>query len=201
MKDLVNNFGNVPIPEVFQDFCDQFAESDIILNLEPIPDNEISSVLEDLFSNDLSSSIIPLFKTGNDSCIAIWNAKIDQSLDPKPIIWLDSEGSPMSVIASNFEDFFGLLSYGTGVMYDASLQLEDFSSLNIPDLLPPEEYSEEQLEEHVEICTDEHEEYQEYLDWLTQQNISKPIKPLSLIEKARSENPSISEWLKSIGAL
>ena len=76
--------------------------------------NWIPLQLQDEKKNSLC--VIGIHKSG--SLIAIWQLNNTLNILENPIVWIDSEGSPLCVIAINYLEFLSILPYGVGLFYD-----------------------------------------------------------------------------------
>jgi hypothetical protein len=76
------------------------------------------------FNESISQAIEPLGTNKAGCIVCIWKEK--KSMQEGPVIWLDSEGEPNCVFADSIQDFFLLLPYGTGHLYDIIVACERF---------------------------------------------------------------------------
>jgi Ankyrin repeats (3 copies) len=86
----------------------------------PVIDFEGSEddVEEALVGVDRPDCFSTIGKTGSDSVFALWRRKPDAALETAPVVYLDSEGDPRSVVATSLDAFLSVLPYGSGTLYD-----------------------------------------------------------------------------------
>ncbi|MCA6364295.1 MAG: hypothetical protein IM638_14750 [Bacteroidetes bacterium] len=70
------------------------------------------SVFEGLMTEDKLRLCVPLIKDGSESIFAIWQIHSEKPIEEQPIVWIETEANPISVCASNFNDFLSLMPYG-----------------------------------------------------------------------------------------
>jgi|RhiMetdeSRZDD1v2_1073273.scaffolds.fasta_scaffold00470_4 hypothetical protein len=81
------------------------------------------------FKPVVSQKLQPFAKNKAGCLFCFW--KEEQQEDKWPVVWLDSEGTPNVVFADNGVDFFSMLPYGTGLIYDIIRSCERY--VNAPD--------------------------------------------------------------------
>lgn len=80
--------------------------------------------LYDHFSEKVKKMLLPFGKNKAGCLICYWLSS--KNTDECPIVWIDSEGEPNVVFATNLFVFFSLLPYGTGAIYDMIIAVERY---------------------------------------------------------------------------
>lgn len=156
----------------------------------------------DLLSVAAEPYFIPIGKQGSDSLICYWKYKDEIPLSELPIVWLDSEGSPNSVFASNIKDFLSILPYDTGAIYDFISSWEYYNS--DPDYYtsPLDKYKKNSsvLNLMIEQCRENYSDYDSFVNWLNQNiNIKICDDPAKLVGDAIKNFPNLETWLEERG--
>lgn len=183
---------------ILDEFMIFLGKEDLFLGLERIKQQDR---VEDFFGNsEASKYFYGLFEEGTGSIICTW--QYESNSNEKPIVWLDSEGIPISVIANNFKDFLSLMYYGYGMIWHAASNIENFNPLYFDGASEPEEFSQDKLLKYKLDEIKEHEErYNAFLQWCETNGISPNESPIRTIEKAISNHPKLDEWLEDKGLI
>ncbi len=91
--------------------ADLLGEAD--LELDPNAD-----LIDHLGKTVPKDSLIAFGQHGSGSLVALWRRDPRAPLAQSPVIWLDSEGDPLEVLAPDFAAFLQLLPFGLGQLYD-----------------------------------------------------------------------------------
>lgn len=178
-----------------------YLNDDVFLCLERIKDQ---SRVEDFLDNkEVSKHFHGLFRTGTGSLICTWQYK--QAAKNHPIVWIDSEGTPISVIANNFRDFLALMHYGIGVIWNGAGRIENFEWFKETGRTrgtEPDEFNAEELEEYKFLEIEENkEQYNAFVKWSQMKGILPTQSPVRDIEQAIANHPKLDKWLENKGLL
>lgn len=80
--------------------------------------------LPEIFTKEVLNKLKP-FGMNNAGCIFCYWIN-SNNITACPVVWIDSEGEPYAVFASGMVNFFELLAYGTGAIYDIIRASEKF---------------------------------------------------------------------------
>ncbi len=92
------------------------------IDADPFDFTPSSEPLFDNFSPEIKDMLLPFGKNKAGCLICYWLSS--KNTDDCPIVWIDSEGEPNAVFASNLLAFFSILPYGTGSIYDMIMAAE-----------------------------------------------------------------------------
>ena len=129
------------------------------------------------------------------SLICFWQIQDNQPIFEQPIVWLDSEGEPHSVFASDFRSFLSLLPYDTGGIYDMITAWERFLRTNEDWQNSIHKIEDVDLQFYTNSCRQNNSNYDQFIDWLKKMNIEPAPDPVSLIGNAIQQFPHLEEWL------
>jgi hypothetical protein len=133
--------------------------------------------------------------TNSASLIAFWQEPNLVGIE-RPIVYIDSEGSPTSVFADSFADFLTLLPYGTDFLYAIINQSERVRAR--PELLGTvyKPFTPIDAQEALEINQQEYPEQKQYMEWLTTvAGLAIAPDPVSLMEQAYQQHTNLEKWL------
>jgi hypothetical protein len=188
---------NTAFSENIQLLRDYLESHPNLIDLE-IPEKS-ENVLQDLLKKSQHAYFVPIVFHGSGSVIALWNLNDQSTISCCPIVWLDSEGSPNSVIADNDDDFLSILPYGTAIFYDLiNAWLRHLKSpKKFPD--PQTEYVDEVLQYYSNKTIESagKEKYDAFINWLNNTcKIKKSTNPALIIGNAIKKHPDLNKWLK-----
>ncbi|NEO31321.1 MAG: hypothetical protein F6K36_12985 [Symploca sp. SIO3C6] len=153
-----------------------------------------------LLSPKISRYFIPIGEHSSRSLICYWKHIDDAPLDKLPLVWLDSEGTPNSVFASNEHDFLSLLPYDLGGIYDFISSWESYHEQPDNYTYPLEKYDSSALGCLIEICQEDNPDYTLFVQWLNQSlGIKICENPAKLVGDAISRFPRLKPWLEKKG--
>jgi hypothetical protein len=153
--------------------------------------------ITELLSTSVEQYFIPICEHGSQSLICYWRYENNAPLSRLPIVWLDSEGSPNSVFASNIDDFLSLLPYNTGGIYDFISSWQYYNSEPDNYSCPTDNYDISTLESMINLCRYNYTDYNQFMDWLGQElNIQICQDPAQLIREAINSFPNLDNWLE-----
>jgi hypothetical protein len=129
------------------------------------------------------------------SLIAFWQESGPSAVE-RPIVYIDSEGSPTAVFAGSFADFLTLLPYGTRFLYKVINQSERaranpallgirFQPITLADAQVALEFQQHKYPQHAQ-----------YVEWLTiVAGLVIAPDPVALMEQAYQQHTSLEKWL------
>ncbi|MBD1808385.1 hypothetical protein H6F98_23435 [Microcoleus sp. FACHB-SPT15] len=130
------------------------------------------------------------------SLMCFWKYNDSVSLQEQPIVWLDSEGTPNAVFASNFRDFLSLLPYDTGAIYDWIASWERYLDNPSSQQTPIERFTNERIEMYIEMSREDNPFRDQFINWLREEiNIEPATQPVALVGEAIQSFPRLSQWL------
>jgi hypothetical protein len=160
-------------------------------------DGDMEATLTTLVPKGKASAFTPIGRHSSNSLLAFWHWKDKIKPASTPIVWLDTEGFPQSVVSKSIQEFLSILPYGTGSIYDmlsASLYY-----LEKPNYYPnpQEEFSTEFLKRKLETIRNlQEKEFGQLLFWLEKEVKIKPSdNPTQLIQKSIQLYPKLTDWL------
>ena len=156
--------------------------------------------VSELLSPTVESYFIPIGEHGSQSLICYWKYQDKIPVHKLPIVWLDSEGTPNSVFASNVDDFLSLLLYDTGGIYDFISSWKYYNSEPENYTCPLFKYDSSTLEFLIQLCKENHPDYDRFVDWVNN-NLKIKIceNPAKLVGEAIRNFPNLEQWLKEKG--
>ncbi|GAB3422924.1 hypothetical protein [Niabella aquatica] len=100
--------------------------------LKAFDSNPVDFVFDDQpgFISDSTAEVkshLVAFGKNKAGCLFCYWKETSEDTEAAPIAWIDSEGSPNAIFARNLRQFFELLSYGTGAIYDIIKACERFT--------------------------------------------------------------------------
>lgn len=131
----------------------------------------------------------------NGSLICFWQQFAQQNLIDQPIVWLDSEGSPFSVFASNFHVFLSLLPYDTGSIYDMIAAWEEYAETGEDWIVSVDRFSADTLKMYEDMAQNNYPHHEQFINWLKKMGVEPASDPFSLIGKAIEQLPALRTWL------
>lgn len=150
------------------------------------------------FTVKLERNRLILGKNNSGSTVEVWST-VPNYEDQFIYAWIDSEGAFYEPIADNLEDFFNLLFYLNGFVYDTLFKIDAFK--NYPEIFknPKESLSDDQVDAFRSNNYELHPFLKDFRDYLEEkQFVSKQQKsPVEIILNSTSEYSSFSEWYKS----
>lgn len=137
-------------------------------------------------------------KQKSGSLICFWLIRDELSPEDQPVVWLDSEGSPRSVFASDFQEFLSLLPYDTGAIYDLIAAWDRAENTQVNSTSVSKKFSKKRLQMYVEMCQNNYTHYNEFVTWLRETlGIEPALSPATVVKKTIQEFPSLNTWLAS----
>jgi hypothetical protein len=133
--------------------------------------------------------------TNSASLLAFWQEP-GRATDERPIVYIDSEGSPVGVFAASFAEFLTLLPYGLEFIYRLITRLIDLQKE--PDLQGI--YYHEITSGQLQTVLAEHQQQYpwqtDYRVWLaTVAGLAVASDPLATIRTAFDYHANLEEWL------
>lgn len=176
----------------FTEFCknveNQFCDFEEVENGKEL--------LISLLKPEITSCFTVIGMQKSNSLICFWEYKDNVFLQEQPIVWLDSEGSPNAVIASNFKDFLSILPYDTGAIYDWTAAWEGYWDNSIQQEIPTERFTVDRVNMYLAMSDESNPCHQEFVNWLrTEMHIELADQPVALIGEASKRFPRLSQWL------
>lgn len=100
--------------------------------LKELDVNPVDFVFDDgsASMSDLTEEVkekLVVFGKNKAGCLFCYWKEASEDTEESPVAWIDSEGSPNAIFASNLYQFFELLPYGTGAIYDIIKACERFA--------------------------------------------------------------------------
>lgn len=156
------------------------------------------SLLNEYCSSSKMNSLIVIGFHTSHSVVAIWKIEESKSEFENPIVWVDSEGSPLSVIASSFKDFLSILPYGVEYVYDI---ISSYESIRL-NPSRKDEFSKKYNLETNQLKLEENFSKNEKLKKFTsllEQEFGTEIEPdpFSKVVQAINSFPNFEEWFFS----
>jgi hypothetical protein len=136
-------------------------------------------------ANHLGNEFLPylhvLGRLQNDTLIAVWNDEpFKKDWQVQPIVWIDSEGEPYSVIAANTDEFLTLLTLNTAFIYHQ--------------LTGP--LQGETTESFISMAKRSFPCYEAFIFFLSNKlGVKMPLDPESIISNAIKNNVSFQKWV------
>jgi hypothetical protein len=157
-----------------------------------------NKLLEEFISNEKKNSLWVIGKHSSGSLIASWQNDGTSNKLENPIVWIDSEGSPICVIADNYLQFLSILPYGIVLFYDIVSTWESIKSNK-------ERFSEFSEKFNLSYCKSLLAENDNFnkdsitkIDKIINENkISIETNPFTKIIKAIENNTDFEAWLFS----
>jgi hypothetical protein len=178
--------------QYFSEFCKKVENQ--FCDFEEIQDGQ--KILTSLLKSEVTSYFTVIGMQKSSSLICFWKYKDNISLQEQPIVWLDSEGSPNAVIASNFKDFLSLLPYDTGAIYDWIAAWERYLDNSTEQEIPTERFTIDRINRYLAMSDESNPCHQEFVNWLrTEMHIELADRPVALIGNAIESFPRLSQWL------
>jgi hypothetical protein len=185
--------------QVLSEFLETSEGNFIDFEIEKNP-----QAVSDLLSITIEPYFIPIGKQASQSLICYWRYQNELSLEQLPIVWLDSEGTPNSVFATNIEDFISILFYDTGGIYDFISSWEYYNSQPGYYISPLNEYeiNSSALNLMITKCRETYPDYDLFVNWI-EKNISIKIceNPIKLVGDAMKKFPNLQLWLEQKGII
>jgi hypothetical protein len=141
--------------------------------------------LFEVFSEQAKSKLIPFAKTKAGSLICFWKSSDDADELNLPVVWIDSEALPNAVIATNVQDLYSILPYGTAFIKQALIVIKNYSS-DAKLFISPDTF---------------------FKDWKNEQKISPGVlesiggidvakNPLQILTNAAKKHAGFDSWFK-----
>jgi len=130
------------------------------------------------------------------SLLAFWQEPGLSSAAERPIVYIDSEGSPTTVFADSFADFLTLLPYGTEFLYKIINQMERARAN--PHLLGVRFQPITPADAQAALAANrqEYSLHAQYVEWLrTVAGLAVAPDPVGLIEQAFQRHTNLETWL------
>ncbi len=133
--------------------------------------------------------------TNSSSLIAFWQEP-GLATAERPVVYIDSEGSPTTVFADSFADFLAVLPYGTKFLYKVIDQSERaranpallgniFQPITLADAQAALKFQQQQYPLHAR-----------YVDWLTTvAGLVLAPDPVALMEQTYQQHTNLEKWL------
>ncbi len=129
------------------------------------------------------------------SLICYWEHESGLAVNQRPVVWLDSEGSPNSVFAPGFKDFISLLPYNSSLIYDIISSWihykEDPETIHSPKQL----FTGNALKKRLYDAQARYAAYGKFMDWLNKNNIPICKNPVTMIGETIDFYPDLTAWL------
>lgn len=144
-----------------------------------------------------SLQVIGRQKSG--SLICFWQQSPQHASEiDRPVVWLDSEGSPFSVFAPNFHTFLSLLPYDTGMIYDMVTAWEEYLETGDDWVVSTERFSDDKLKMYMDMTRENYPHYEQFIDWLKETGVEIANAPVQVIGEAIKNLPQLREWLDTL---
>ncbi|MNJ90968.1 hypothetical protein D3C87_86080 [compost metagenome] len=186
----------IDMDKLFEEFMTAFHRKPIV-GFEQVSDPEkmLTSILH---SDKLITDFDVFLQTGTASLIAFWNLP-----DSRPVVYFNSDGSPFSVIAKNFEEFLSLLYLGTYALIeiDDHASYLDRKSRNARLGFgfvgeEPTGMLQEEIENYEnELKAEYEDDYDEVISWLRNHGIERPKSFHDQIINAYKESRNLQDFL------
>ena len=131
--------------------------------------------------------------TGTWSFVAFWQMP-GAPMGQRPVVWLDSEGSPYGVFASSLADFLTVLPFGNGLLKSTL----SFCTGEHPraHLLDVPQLAQELVPHSIAFMQEYYPGREAYLTWLSQTaGLFVAENPVARIVQAYQSHPELAEWL------
>lgn len=126
-------------------------------------------------------------------CLVVaWKEKeTDDFYTNAPIAWMDSEGSPAAVFAASLAEFFQLLYFDTGFVFDVLSKLERKQAVK--------PMNAKDLDNYISDCYDYYPGYKAFTEFLQNDlKTAQPAHPDAIIQQAYNAHPGFSAWLGAV---
>lgn len=199
---LSKNFPDMYIPDLIKDFYVFISRNRISLpNFEDDAGNHISQsgMIPHFIRADLVHYFVKIGLTSSHGYYAIWRIFPNKKLEENPIVYLDSEASPVAVVACNFEEFIAIIHIPfSSIIYDIEYhteygyELEEFDDTKLQKYL--DEFKEEnKADETYELP----ERASLWFDFVEKNTFHVQDKhPYRIIKNAYLTMPKLLDWLK-----
>ncbi len=189
-------------PDLLADFA-AFCATEATLENEqgPFADFEWLAAGEAEFLPELvgsaekAAAFEPLGQNGAGCVIAFWRDPA-QPESERPLVWLDSEGSPQAVVANSLAELLTLLPYDTVLLYNASVANEDHWRKPTRRKPPTEEFSTADVESLLIRSQQRNPSQRRYTRWLMKvAGLQVSADPMALIEQAYRSHTRLQDWI------
>ncbi len=197
MKDLLKLFDQFGVPSNFKNFVQFWEKTE-----EPFIDIELIIDGQNMFNRLVKTKekldVIIFAQHGSGSLIGFWNHQKKRHLSEVPIVWIDSNGEPNSVIAKTFDDFLKVLPFDLGIFYDVASAWVNYNLY--PELYeyPINDFDEETLSSYIKDAKESYPAYSEFISWLDKTaGLKQSESPHEIILNAIKTEPDFSRYLKA----
>lgn len=157
----------------------------------PVGDIRVAEAKEDTLKalmGERYSDKVKSFAANNAGCyIALWGEVDDSS----PVLWLDSEGFPLSVFANNFAEFLSLIAYDTGAIYEVVSSCRYFTDDPANNSDPKKRFTPSYLKMLLEISQQNNSGHASLVEWLGQHGVEVAEDPVALVMAAMKDHPNV----------
>ena len=191
IEEVLKHFPEQPVPTIIEKLFRKHADKGFV-DFEVLAHDPTS--FNQLLPNSIHDQFILIGQHGSGSLIAIWKEK-KLPADQLPLVWIDSEGTPINVFANNFAEFLTLLPYDTGFIYDLISKWEYFA--NNPNSNPENYYDSKMLKEILEENRINYSSLAEYEKWLHDEMVlMTATNPVKMVGDAIRNHPGMIELLQ-----
>ncbi len=190
MPDLIRDFytlleeHHISLPEFEDDRGTHFSQS---------------GMTPHFVSADLIHNFIKIGLTGSGGYYAIWLVFPDKKVEENPVLLLDSEASPVAVVASNFQEYISIAwtniyAIISNIEFDATAgnEIQDIDKAQIAEYL--EAFKEDNKADEYENLP---ERASIYFDFVAKNTPDVQEKnPFQIIKNAYLTMPNLLDWLK-----
>ncbi|MCU0439251.1 MAG: hypothetical protein MUC49_15245 [Raineya sp.] len=202
IHQLTKNFPDMQMPALIRDFYVLIDKHNISLTeFEDDRGNHISEsgIIPYFVRADLAHYFIKLGLTGSGGYYAIWLIFPDKKVEDNPVLLLDSEASPVAVVARNFQEYL-CIAHTNIYAFISDIESDAEAGREI------ETMDDTIIQEHLEYFKEENkaDEYENlpekaslWFDFVAKNTPDVEEKnPFQIIKNAYLTMPNLLEWLK-----
>ncbi|MCU0433460.1 MAG: hypothetical protein MUC87_08410 [Bacteroidia bacterium] len=163
-------------------------------------ENDRTSLLEHFgISNINKEEFVVWGELQSDNIVLSW-CKEGIELDNAPIAFIDNECAPVSVVASNPDDFLKLLPLNLRSIALITSNINSFLSNSEKMKWAENEYSLDYIKETIEYYSDTDIDYEIFLEWYNNNiKLSQKESPYNIINKAIVAFPDFHDRIRQAG--
>lgn len=193
-EKLLSNFKGNEISDELKKLYDyKSPTNDLAIDFEKNFDGQES--LNSFFENEARDKFIVIGQHPSHSLIAYWILP-KHDISNAPIVWLDSEGSPMCVFCSSIQEFLSLLPYNTGMIYDIICAWQRYLK-NPSKITPSARFDQSVLDENLQELESSFPSYKNFTDYITNViGVSRAVDPVKIIGDSIQKFPSLEDYIK-----
>lgn len=167
----------------------ELAESceDFVADIEFVSPAAGGELLEGLLGQQLAELEV-FAQTGAGCLLAAWGERI---------AWLDSEGSPLCVVAGSARDFVALLLLDTGAIYDLAAAWENHRAGHAA--APNAASRLGDVKGMLRAAAELNPDHGALLAWAKERGIEPPADPVALVGQASARAPTLRDLLAQAG--